>query len=205
MLRASVNDPSKGEAAHRARLEKLLKKLWRESADAMVTHVFGKKQKALLSSFEPTVGVNNIMTDFVSTYGLDKAKQLARTTTDRLRQIINTGIDEGLGERDVAKLIRERTPSIAASRAQTIARTETHAAANFAVMESAKSTGVEMRKEWVSATDERTREAHADANGQIVALDEPFNVGGDDLMYPGDPSGSGENVINCRCAMVYVF
>jgi len=29
-------------------------------------------------------------------------------------------------------------------------------------------------------------------------------VGGERLMYPGDPSGSAENVINCRCAVGHI-
>jgi hypothetical protein len=37
-----------------------------------------------------------------------------------------------------------------------------------------------------------------------VPIDEPFIVSGEELMYPGDPSGSAGNVINCRCAIGYV-
>jgi hypothetical protein len=31
----------------------------------------------------------------------------------------------------------------------------------------------------------------------------PFDVGPDQLMYPGDPTGLPENVINCRCEMKF--
>jgi hypothetical protein len=30
-------------------------------------------------------------------------------------------------------------------------------------------------------------------------LDDPFDVGGTQMMFPGDSSGGRENVINCRC------
>jgi uncharacterized protein with gpF-like domain len=59
-------------------------------------------------------------------------------------------------------------------------------------------------KEWLSAIDERTRDAHVAANGQVVPVEEPFIVDGEELMCPGD-SGAGVsagNVINCRCTMV---
>ena len=58
-----------------------------------------------------------------------------------------------------------------------------------------------MVKEWVSVDDNRTREAHHHADGQVVPLDEPFIVDGEELMYPGDINGSASNVINCRCTM----
>jgi uncharacterized protein with gpF-like domain len=56
-----------------------------------------------------------------------------------------------------------------------------------------------MERRWMAALDDRTRDAHGSADGQIVKVDKPFNVGGEELMYPGDPAGSAENVINCRC------
>jgi hypothetical protein len=56
---------------------------------------------------------------------------------------------------------------------------------------------------WNAVGDDRTREEHADADGQEVALNEAFIVGGEPLMYPGDPSGSDWNTINCRCWLTY--
>jgi hypothetical protein len=206
MLNANLSDPmgiEAAEAAHAERLSKIMGRMWLESGDQMVSQVFGIKKKSLLSSFEPTVGVNTIMTDYVRQWGAAKVVQISRTTTNQLKSVIKGGIEEGLSERDVGKLIRERAPTIAASRAQTIARTETHAAANFAVQQSAESTGIEMMREWVSAENERTREAHLEANGQIVGMQEDFVVDGENLAYPGDPSGSPENVINCRCSVVF--
>jgi hypothetical protein len=38
----------------------------------------------------------------------------------------------------------------------------------------------------------------------IVGVDETFSVGGEDLEYPGDPNGSPENVIQCRCTVAPV-
>jgi len=208
MVQTDLSDPlaiEQAEFAHKERIDKLLNKLWFESGDQMIEHTFGQKQKALLGSFEPTIGTNAIMRDFVRGFGLKKIAQISSTTIKQLRNVINQSIDEGLSERETGKLIRERAPIIAASRAQTIARTETHAAANYAVQESFISTGIQARREWIAAIDERTRDDHVEANGQIVGLNEPFIVGDDELMYPGDPSGNAEQVVNCRCAVVFVF
>lgn len=57
-------------------------------------------------------------------------------------------------------------------------------------------------KEWDdSGNDGRTRDTHRRADGQVVPVDQPFIVGGDRLMYPGDPRGSAKETINCRCSM----
>lgn len=54
-------------------------------------------------------------------------------------------------------------------------------------------------KVWKAVEDDRTRPEHSDADGQEVRYDEPFDVGGEELMYPADPSASGWNIYNCRC------
>ncbi len=43
------------------------------------------------------------------------------------------------------------------------------------------------------------RPLHLLANGQVVNVDQPFIVAGEELMFPRDPSGSPENTINCHC------
>lgn len=40
---------------------------------------------------------------------------------------------------------------------------------------------------------------HVEADGQVVDVEQPFIVAGEELMFPRDPSGSPENTINCRC------
>jgi len=129
---------------------------------------------------------------------------VANTTRQQIVNAVDRGYQEGLGQFGVAKLVREAIPIMTTARAAMIARTETHGAANAGAFAAADETGLLLDKEWISAEDERTREDHALANGQIVAKDVPFDIGGDALMYPGDPSGIAEQVINCRCAMGWV-
>jgi len=58
-------------------------------------------------------------------------------------------------------------------------------------------------KTWIATIDAVVRDAHADADGQVARGHEFFTVGSDALRYPGDPSGSVENTINCRCVLDY--
>jgi len=60
-------------------------------------------------------------------------------------------------------------------------------------------------KEWLSTMDDRVRDAHANANGQVVKINQSFSVGGEQLRYPGDPMGSAGNTISCRCTVLPVI
>lgn len=106
--------------------------------------------------------------------------------------------------REIAKAIRPAIGGDAAKyRAAVIAATEIHSASVAAGDMAAASSGYEMDREWISGSDERTREAHSSVNGQTRAMGESFDVGGESLDYPGDPNGSPENIINCRCVLGY--
>lgn len=83
------------------------------------------------------------------------------------------------------------------SRIGTVVRTETVSAFNFATAEGWRQTGEVSGMEWLSARDDAVRETHQEADGQIVNAGESFRVGNDLLEYPGDPSGSPEETINC--------
>ncbi len=63
---------------------------------------------------------------------------------------------------------------------------------------------VPVTKEWVTVGDERVREAHVFADSQDRSLNQAFDVGGEQLRWPGDTSlgASAGNVINCRCSSV---
>ena len=60
----------------------------------------------------------------------------------------------------------------------------------------AKAKGADIVKQWDATLDGRTRDSHRRVDGEIRELDEKFSNG---LMFPGDPSGSAAEVINCRC------
>jgi len=129
---------------------------------------------------------------------------VADTTRQQIVSAVARGFDDGLGQTGVAGYIRDLIPGMSGYRAGMIARTEVHGAANYGSVSAAAETGLRLRKEWISAEDERTRESHALANGQIVAQDDAFDVGGEALMYPGDPEGSAAEVINCRCTTGFI-
>ena len=134
------------------------------------------------------------------------SREVSGSVRDRLAEWINQSTTGELPPREFAKEIRTLfNNEITNGRSRTIARTESTAAANFAHHE-AYAEGAVAEVEWVAAGDGRVRQDHADANGQRVELGQPFSVGGDLLLFPGDSSqgASAANVVNCRCVSVPV-
>lgn len=85
-------------------------------------------------------------------------------------------------------------------RARLWARTESARVDNFGQVEGYKQTEFIERKGWMCSFVPDSRQEHIDADGREVPLDEPFVVGGDLLMFPGDASQTDAgNVANCLC------
>jgi hypothetical protein len=129
-----------------------------------------------------------------------------------IRQTTASAIEQGLGTDATARLIEKNILQewrrYAKFSSERIARTEVIAASNRGAVMGAESTGLRLRKIWLTALDDRERTAHRDmmsgdqANG--IPMNEPFIVGGEALMQPGDKAGTPGNVINCRCAVSFL-
>lgn len=87
--------------------------------------------------------------------------------------------------------------------ADTEASIATATAAYNQAAQAAFATGRAVYKKWRTRRDNRVRETHQIAEGQEVAYDEAFWVGGVPMMHPGDPSAPASEVVNCRCRVDY--
>jgi len=130
------------------------------------------------------------------------------------RQLSSDPVFASEGEVVKAKMLRQQFDKYNKYQAERLVRTEATNAANAATMQSAKDIfpGADMQKEWISASDTRTRRLanndfadHAVMNGVVVDFDKPFEVptkrGIEYLMRPGSINGSAGNIINCRCSV----
>jgi hypothetical protein len=106
---------------------------------------------------------------------------------------------------------------ISAGRTVRIIRTEAHRAQSMGRLEgfdkagkSAEDLGMEVRKMWVSAHDERTRASHRHMDGKLASEDGLFHLpatkehGAITCEAPGLTGYPGED-INCRCTPVISF
>ncbi|MGA3315258.1 MAG: hypothetical protein ABSC64_02330 [Candidatus Korobacteraceae bacterium] len=129
------------------------------------------------------------------------------TTWASIQSDIQAGTANGDDIKTIAASVESNLTDSWANRGETIARTETCAACNYSSLLTAQTSAPNMNKIWMCSF-MNSREAHMDADsdygtGSGIPLDEPFEVGDDELDYPGDPDGSADNIINCMCSIGY--
>jgi len=128
-----------------------------------------------------------------------------RWTQNLVARQLRQGLDAG---EDLTQLTARVKQTLGGNlaRAQRIARTQTGGAVGSGRHTGLHQAGVQ-KKSWVTAGDEHVRSAHKAAGQTYVAgipLEQAFIVGGDALMYPGDPAGSVGNIANCRCIEIAI-
>ncbi len=121
------------------------------------------------------------------------------TTRSALRETLGEGVDSGEGIRELKKRIRSVFEDAQGYRAANIARTETTRAAGWANRTAYEASGVVSEHEWIATRDSRTRDDHAEMDGQRVDLGDSFtSPNGETAAYPGDFGDPAEDC-NCRC------
>lgn len=122
---------------------------------------------------------------------------ISQTTKDYIERMISRGIEKGWSIERIATEI-ERDDYLD-GRVRRIIRTESNRAINYGARMGQEKFKFKTQKVWTAVHDQRTRHAHWAADGQKVNIDQLFQVGGEQLDFPGDPNGSPENTVNCRC------
>ena len=126
------------------------------------------------------------------------------TVRNQINTALQSGLDAGDSTAQLADRIRDVFKDLGYGEAKRIAMTETNMAYNDARHDAMRDAGIEY-KAWLSSHGPTVRDAHALAEevyiNNPIPVDDPFEVGGEQLMYPGDDSlgASPGNVINCQC------
>lgn len=128
--------------------------------------------------------------------------------SDVTREKVRSELSEGVKNKETIAQLATRIDGlyldqIIPNRSTVIARTETHSATSWASLQAGKASGMTLDKVWISMLDNKTRPAHANADGQQVSIEDFFVVDGEELDYPGDMGGSGGNIIQCRCNIFF--
>lgn len=168
---------------------------------------------AWLGATDPTEAVARAWETAVNhnaeSYIADATNRLARVgdeTWKLVRTQVENGITQGLTNEELKDKIGA-VGQFSEQRADTIARTEANGAYVQGDLAGAKALGDDgpLEKVWVATLDDRTREWHADAHDQCVLMDEMFDVDGEPMDAPHDPSASAGNVVNCRCYVEFLY
>jgi len=154
---------------------------------------------------------------FLRQYGITRIQLVHQTYLDTIFKMFDDRLRVGKTLEETTNEVYRvmRSPRFYRWEAERIARTETTGAANYATIKSGAVSGYVMKKQWISATDVRTRRKpkshydHLEMNGKQIGLKENFifnpkTLDEDILEYPGDPKGQAQNVINCRCTVAVV-
>lgn len=114
-----------------------------------------------------------------------------------------------LSQAQIDRMVQRYSERFVAHRAQTIALTETQAAAGEAdaelwrqAVDAGEVDQADVEGVWHTAADERVRPSHQYMHLQRRPLGEPFLSGDGNLLeYPGDRRAPAEDVIRCRCVV----
>lgn len=175
---------------------------WIKRYTKLVTETFDVAGSDLAAEIGFAFSLENPKVQFAIRNRVNKLSgNVTDATYQKIQDVVSTGRSEGVGTSEIANRIREDVfgGEITKTRATTIARTETVAALNEGEQIAAVESGVIQSKEWLSQGDAKVRDGH-DIDGETVPLDSQFSNG---LEYPGDQRGSADNVINCRCTLLY--
>lgn len=124
-------------------------------------------------------------------------RQINETTFKELKNQFEQSLELEESRDKLIRRIKDTYGNIKKSRATMIARTEVHNVTQYGTIEGYKQAGL-TTKIWVAVLDSETRPSHAYLDGEEKPIDVPFSNG---LMFPGDPAGPADEVINCRCVV----
>ena len=158
-----------------------------------------------------TLGIRgsfNLRNPFIVQTLQDRANMLAGAIADSTFERMKTVFAEGFyvhGESplEVAKTLSAEFDFLARDRAKLVARTEGLVVSSQGQQMLYTASGVEFKR-WLTTLDGLERETHFEAHGQIVPINEPFEVGDEAMQHPGDPGADIKEVANCRCAHIAV-
>jgi hypothetical protein len=187
---------------------------WGELMDAEVVPealgLFARVRNRVIGRSDPVTDADTAA--YLNEVG-NRLRNVPNEVYARIVREIETGVARGDAlpdtEARIRALLTASGTDLWPSRARTVARTETLAAVNGgaytgAVRDAEERGDVAPMKVWLATEDTRTRPTHRDADAQRTLLTSPFEVGGAQLQFPGDPRGPAQEVINCRCTFLPV-
>lgn len=174
---------------------------WLDRYRSLIGETVNSAGGELSASLGVTFNLTNPLVDQAI---IDRSGALAKNVCDYSSEVITDLLREaqrqGMGTREAAKLLSSTLSGMEPVRATRIARTETIGALNQGEHLAAEQSEIVTTKEWLAIPDDRTRDSHAAQSGETIALSARFDNG---LAYPGDQAGPPEEVINCRCTLLY--
>lgn len=131
-------------------------------------------------------------------------KTVAKNYHQEIKNILSEGIDSGMSIDDIAANFGKWFNETEQWKAVRIARTEMGGCRNAGEYYYSMSCPQLTKKRWLHSHSANSRPEHVAMNGVEIRKEQNFIVMGEGLRFPGDERGSGKNIINCRCTVIYI-
>lgn len=172
-----------------------------ELGNSLFNSIYAAKDEKILFSV-----IREDYLDWLNTKGAEQITFVTDTTKKAVRQIIKTGLVEGMSTNKIANMISEVVEQTYKNRSRTIALNEIHNSFMRGNFLTAQESGFK-KKRWITSRDESVRGNDPTDLANHVALDNQVrNIGekfSNQLEYPGDTSGPSFETIGCRCVLAY--
>ena len=181
--------------------------------EAFASEIAGKVAPELLIDFNM---ISDATKDWAKKHAGKQITNIGDTTKQKVRRVLDESMEANESIDQLANRLRDDFNKFKGIRAETIARTETAGSYNAGKFNNSEvfadeNPDLDVLKTWVPTQDNRTREHHKAENiknqtgdtKRTVLQNQPFLVNGEQMMRPLDPKGSAENVVRCRCVLIY--
>ena len=153
------------------------------------------------------LGLSSIATSLLAAVAQRGAQNFDDEVLRVLRSVLEQADAGAWSADETAQAIKKAFDGISETTAQMMAQTELTTMVNERSLQAAQSVAQShpqpIYKIWETMQDPRVRPAHAAVQSQTVPVSQPFQVGGYEMMYPGDTSAPMRLVARCRCQMTY--
>jgi len=197
---------------------------WRSTFLPVIRGIIGARGEQLNADFGMQFDVENVYaTEWFESYIATFASPINDVTMKDIARMMEQAQSEGwsipTAQKHLEQLFEQyingtTTPEdwewfqdrMPAYRRELIARDQIQRSSNGGSVQIYKGYGAQ-RKEWLATKDNRVRDEHLAANGQVVGIDEPFIVGEYEMMFPSDDSMGApvEMFIQDRCTVLPVI
>lgn len=217
---AAIEARSLAAPHQRDLVDTLLSLLWEEAVErlALEAAVRGQLRELLLGAWRASMSSMQLSLPLeagridaaTASQVAELISQVNGATKRTIREIVLEGLSEGVTISDLQRRIQVAA-AFSPQRALAVARTEATRSLDGgtqAAYQQAQLAGVMVRKQWLSARDSATRDAHAALDGQTVSVGEDFVIpsgphAGAKAAGPGRFSQAAL-VVNCRCTTIPV-
>lgn len=187
-------DLTMGQKEDRMELARILEKIFDYTFSLALSLSESKSNVKKLEELDEAL--EDYLREALENYGIDFSKDAywGNYVTTRAFQIAQATINHGNDEYYTSN-----------DRAMYISENEANVILNHYDMNEAIRKGCTL-KTWITLRDERVRDTHADLDNKTIPIRDYFVVGDSLMLHPCDINGidvGAEEVVNCRCSVVY--